>query len=148
MKIQSLLLAAALLLGASALRAQEHVSHGRFADVALYRPAGKPSSVVLFLSGDGGWNRGVDEMASALGSITFPLVLEYASDIVTVGDRALLDAMFYVWERLKLVVEPTGALAVAAILEGLAPKGARRIGVVLSGGNVDLSQVSRWRASA
>jgi len=59
-------LVAAALLAASAAHAQEHVAHGRFADVALYRPAGEPRSFVLFLSGDGGWNRGVDDMAQAL----------------------------------------------------------------------------------
>ena len=58
--------ALALALAASAAQAQEHVAHGRFADVALYRPAGEPKSVVLFLSGDGGWNRGVDGMAQSL----------------------------------------------------------------------------------
>jgi type IV secretory pathway VirJ component len=63
---RALLPAAAFLLAATSLRAQEHVSHGRFADVALYRPAGEPSSFVLFLSGDGGWNQGVDGMARAL----------------------------------------------------------------------------------
>jgi type IV secretory pathway VirJ component len=64
-RLRALLLAAALL-AATSLQAQEHLSHGRFGDVALYRPAGEPSSVVLFLSGDGGWNRGVDDMARAL----------------------------------------------------------------------------------
>jgi type IV secretory pathway VirJ component len=58
--------AAALALAASSVQAQEHVSHGRFADVALYRPAGVAKAVVLFLSGDGGWNRGVDGMAQSL----------------------------------------------------------------------------------
>jgi type IV secretory pathway VirJ component len=62
-RIAALLVLALL---ASAAQAQEHVSHGRFADVALYRPEGAPKSVVLFLSGDGGWNQGVDNMARAL----------------------------------------------------------------------------------
>ena len=61
-------LAAAFALAASSAQAQEHVSHGRFADVALYRPAGEPKSFVLFLSGDGGWNRGVDGMAESLAA--------------------------------------------------------------------------------
>ena len=52
--------------------------------------------------------------------------------------------MFYLWERLKLVVEPTGALGAAAALEGTMPIRGARVGVVLSGGNVDLSQVSVW----
>jgi threonine dehydratase len=52
--------------------------------------------------------------------------------------------MFFLWERLKVVVEPTGALAAAAILEGgLAPRGSR-VGVILSGGNIDVSQISGW----
>ena len=52
--------------------------------------------------------------------------------------------MFYLWERLKLVVEPTGALGAAAAFEGSVPVAGRRVGVILTGGNVDLSQVSRW----
>jgi threonine dehydratase len=52
--------------------------------------------------------------------------------------------MFYLWERLKLVVEPTGALAAAAALEGTTPIRGRRVGVILSGGNVDLTQVGEW----
>src|SRR5262252_9070212 len=77
----------------------------------------------------------------SLGSLTFPLVLEYVSDMVTVDDPALLKTMFYLWERLKLVVEPTGALAAAAALEGTTPVRGSRVGIILSGGNVDLRQV-------
>ena len=82
----------------------------------------------------------------SLGSLTFPLMLRYVSDMVTVDDPALLRAMFYVWERLKLVVEPTGALAAAAALEGRVDVAGKRVGIILSGGNVDLSQVSTWMA--
>jgi threo-3-hydroxy-L-aspartate ammonia-lyase len=83
----------------------------------------------------------------SLGSLTFPLVLQHVSDMTTVADDALLRTMFYLWERLKLVVEPTGALAAAAVLEGgIAPRGAR-VGVILSGGNVDLSQMAGWIAA-
>ena len=68
MKIRSLTLSvvAALQLAAASADAQEHVAHGRFADVALYRPAAEVKSFVLFLSGDGGWNQGVEDMARAL----------------------------------------------------------------------------------
>jgi len=52
--------------------------------------------------------------------------------------------MFYLWERLKLVVEPTGALGAAAAIEGTTPSRGARVGVVLSGGNVDLAQVGGW----
>ncbi len=82
----------------------------------------------------------------SLGSLTFPLVMANVADMLAVDDPTLLRAMFFLWERLKLVVEPTGALAAAAVLEGLVDVRGLRVGVVLSGGNVDLSQVSQWRA--
>jgi threonine dehydratase len=80
----------------------------------------------------------------SLGSLTFPIVLEQVSDMATVDDPTLLRTMFYLWERMKLVVEPTGALAAAAALEGTTPIRGLRVGVILSGGNVDLSQVGGW----
>jgi threonine dehydratase len=80
----------------------------------------------------------------SLGSLTFPLVLEHVSDMTTVDDPTLLKTMFYLWERLKLVVEPTGALGAAAALSGSTPVAGLRVGVVLSGGNVDLTQVGEW----
>ena len=82
----------------------------------------------------------------SLGSLTFPLVLQYASGMETVDDPTLLRTMFYLWERLKLVVEPTGALGAAAAIEGTAAFRGARVGVVLSGGNVDLAQVGGWIA--
>ena len=81
---------------------------------------------------------------ASLGSLTFPLMLQHVSDMTTVDDRALLAAMFYLWERLKLIVEPTGALGAAAAFEGRIPMAGRRVGIILTGGNVDLSQVSGW----
>ena len=78
----------------------------------------------------------------SLGEVTFPLVMRYVDDMLTVTDDELKRAMFYLWERMKIVVEPTGALAYAALhIKKLQPSG--RVGVVLSGGNVDL----RWAAS-
>ena len=80
---------------------------------------------------------------TSLGSITFPMVLRYVSDILTVTDEELLRSMFFLWERMKLVVEPTGALAACAVLEKKAKLEKLRVGVILSGGNVDL----RWAAA-
>jgi threonine dehydratase len=80
----------------------------------------------------------------SLGSLTFPLVMEHVSNMTTVDDPTLLKTMFYLWERMKLVVEPTGALAAAAALEGTTPIRGLRVGIILSGGNVDLSQVGEW----
>jgi threonine dehydratase len=80
----------------------------------------------------------------SLGKLTFPLVLEYVGDMAAVDDPTLLRTMFYLWERLKLLVEPTGALGAAAALAGTQPIRGKRVGVILSGGNVDLTQVSQW----
>ena len=80
---------------------------------------------------------------ASLGLLTFPLVLHYVHDMVTVSEAAILRAMFFLWERLKLVVEPTGALATAALLEGIVNVPGARIGVIISGGNVDLKQAGK-----
>src|SRR6267143_6198934 len=83
---------------------------------------------------------------TSLGKLTFPLVLEYVDDMLTVTDEELLRAMFFLWERMKIIVEPTGALAACALLEKKLDARAlagRRVGVILSGGNVDL----RWAAA-
>ena len=74
----------------------------------------------------------------SLGTVTFPLVLHYVDDMVTVSEDALRRAMFFLWERMKLVVEPTGALAVAALLDGVVSVPGARVGALISGGNVDL----------
>jgi len=79
----------------------------------------------------------------SLGKLTFPIILRTVDDMLTVTDAELTRAMFFLWERMKIVVEPTGALAFTALFEKkIAGKGLR-VGVVLSGGNVDL----RWAAA-
>jgi threonine dehydratase len=77
----------------------------------------------------------------SLGAITFPLVLRHVSDIISVSDAQLVEAMRFLWERMKLVVEPTGALATAAVLGGEIDVRDRRVGIILSGGNVDLKAI-------
>jgi len=74
----------------------------------------------------------------SLGKLTFALIREHVSDFVTVTDAELLKWMFYLWERMKIVVEPTGTLAAAALLEKKLDVRGKRVGVVLSGGNVDV----------
>jgi len=76
---------------------------------------------------------------TSLGEVTFPLVLQNVDAMLTVTDDELLRAMFFLWERMKIVVEPTGALAACALLQKKASFSGLRVGVVLSGGNVDLS---------
>ncbi len=80
-----------------------------------------------------------------LGRLTFPLVLRYVHDMVTVSDREILSAMLYVWERMKILIEPTGAVSAAGLFEGKAsPPAGSRVGVIISGGNVDVRDVCRW----
>jgi threonine dehydratase len=75
----------------------------------------------------------------SLGKLTFPLVRENVDDMVTVSDDDLVRAMRFVWERMKLVVEPTGVLALAAAMAGRVEVKGKRVGVLISGGNVDLA---------
>ncbi|MBU7583369.1 MAG: threo-3-hydroxy-L-aspartate ammonia-lyase [Nostoc sp. TH1S01] len=79
----------------------------------------------------------------SLGKLTFPLVLNYVDDMVTVSEAAIINSMFFLWERLKVVVEPTGALAAAALLSGVVSVKEAKIGVIISGGNVDLAKVAK-----
>jgi len=77
----------------------------------------------------------------SLGTLTFPLVLALVHDMTTVSDAELLSGMLYLWERMKIVVEPTGALGAAGLFERAYPVAGKRVGVIVSGGNVDLKQV-------
>jgi threonine dehydratase len=80
------------------------------------------------------------------GQLTFPVIQALVAEIVTVPDAALVRAMRFFAERMKLVVEPTGALAAAAVFERLALAG-RRVGVIVSGGNVDLGRYAQLLGS-
>jgi threonine dehydratase len=82
----------------------------------------------------------------SLGEVTFPIVRGCVDDMVTVTDAELIATMRLVLERLKLVVEPTGVLAAAALLGGKVGPVAGRIGVILSGGNVDPARLGEWLA--
>jgi threonine dehydratase len=83
----------------------------------------------------------------SLGALTFPLVRANVDDMTTVPDEALVRAMRFVWERMKLVVEPTGVLGLAAALAGRVDVRGLRVGVILSGGNVDLAHALELIAS-
>jgi threonine dehydratase len=83
---------------------------------------------------------------SSLGKVTFPLVLQNVDDMIAVSDEDLISTMRFVWTRLKLIVEPTGVLGLAALFARRYAVEGKRIGVILSGGNVDLSAATRWLA--
>lgn len=79
----------------------------------------------------------------SLGKLTFEMILALVHDMVTVTDQELAATMFYLWERMKIVVEPTGALAATAALSGRIDLRGKKVGVVISGGNVDMAAIPR-----
>lgn len=77
----------------------------------------------------------------SLGRLTFPLVLEYVHSMATVSEKDIMQAVKFLFFRMKLVVEPSGALGLAALLSrAVVPKG--RVGIILSGGNIDAATMS------
>lgn len=82
-----------------------------------------------------------DGLLASLGDRTFPIIQERVEQIVTVSETAIIEAMRFVWERVKIIIEPSSAVAVAALWEHkIAPTGLR-VGIILSGGNVDLDKL-------
>jgi threonine dehydratase len=79
-----------------------------------------------------------------LGNYTFPIIQRHVEQIVTVSDAQLVDTMRFFAQRMKIVVEPTGCLAAAAVLNGIVPVQGKRVGVVVSGGNVDLARLAEF----
>jgi threonine dehydratase len=78
----------------------------------------------------------------APSELTFRLVMRHVHDVITVSDAQLVEAMRFLWERMKLVVEPTGALATAGVLDGPIDVRGKRVGIILSGGNADLKAIA------
>jgi len=88
-----------------------------------------------------------DGLRTSLGTLTFEILRSGLERIVTVSEASIVEAMRLVWERMKIVVEPSAAVPVAALLEGVVPAATGRIGVILSGGNVDLDALP-WAAKS
>jgi threonine dehydratase len=79
----------------------------------------------------------------ALGALTFAIIRRDAHDVATVSDAQLVDTMRFFAERMKIIVEPTGCLAAAAVMHGERALAGKRVGVVVSGGNVDLQRFAQ-----
>jgi threonine dehydratase len=77
------------------------------------------------------------------GTLTFPIIQQNAEDVLTVSDREIIEALRFILFRMKLLVEPSGVAAAAAVLAGKLPRELRRVGVVLSGGNIDPEALAR-----
>ncbi|MFW5706066.1 MAG: pyridoxal-phosphate dependent enzyme [Bacteroidota bacterium] len=82
-----------------------------------------------------------DGLRTSLGSYTFPIIREYVHDIVTVSETAIVKAMKLTWERMKIIIEPSSAVPLAAIMEKKINTKGKNIGIIISGGNVDLDNL-------
>ncbi len=82
------------------------------------------------------------------GQLTFPVIQALVNDVLTVTDAQLVSTMRFFMERMKLVVEPTGCLGAAAVLEGVLPVRGQRVGVILSGGNIDSARYAQLLQAA
>ena len=86
-----------------------------------------------------------DGLLTSLGSLTFPIIQQYVKEILLADEADIIDAMHLIWERMKIIVEPSAAVPLAAILkknrENKGYWNGKSIGIILSGGNIDLSQL-------
>ena len=88
-----------------------------------------------------------DGLRTSLGELTFPIIRRLVADIITVSEADIIAAMRLLWERMKIVVEPSAAVPLAAVLARRELFSGRKVGVILSGGNVDLERLP-WRKRA
>lgn len=88
-----------------------------------------------------------DGLRTSLGELTFAIIRSHVAEIVTVSEEAIVAAMRYVWERMKIIIEPSSAVPIAALLDGRLDVSGQRVGVVLTGGNVDLARLP-WLPSS
>jgi threonine dehydratase len=82
-----------------------------------------------------------DGLLTSLGSITFPIIRNYVSGIITATDEEIINAMKLIWERMKIIIEPSSAVTLAIVLKNKQIFAGKQIGIILSGGNVDLDHL-------
>ncbi|MFZ1731249.1 MAG: pyridoxal-phosphate dependent enzyme [Bacteroidota bacterium] len=82
-----------------------------------------------------------DGLLTSLGDKTFAIIQKHVHDIISVPDDAIIRAMRLIWERMNIIVEPSAAVPLAAILEGRVQSAGKRVGIILSGGNLDLERL-------
>jgi len=82
-----------------------------------------------------------DGLLTSLGTLTFPIIQQRAEQIVTVSEAGIIESMKFIWERAKIIIEPSSAVAVAVLWEKKIDLSRLKIGVILSGGNVDLEKL-------
>jgi threonine dehydratase len=88
-----------------------------------------------------------DGLRTSLGELTFDIIRRQVDEIITVDDTSTMQAMRQVWERMKIVIEPSAAVPVAVLLQNASRYAGRRVGIIISGGNVDLAAIE-WTATS
>src|SRR5688572_15980360 len=84
-----------------------------------------------------------DGLLTSLGDKTFPIIRDEVKEVITVSDREIVSAMRLIWERMKIIVEPSCAVPLAAVLKSKEKFHGKRVGIILSGGNVDLENAAK-----
>ncbi len=85
-----------------------------------------------------------DGLRTSLGSLTYPIILKHVDQIITANEKSIIEAMKLIWERIKIIVEPSSAVPLAAIIENKIDVKGQKIGIIISGGNIDLDKF-QWR---
>ncbi|HCW06198.1 MAG TPA: serine dehydratase, partial [Cytophagales bacterium] len=88
-----------------------------------------------------------DGLLTTVGEKTFPIIKELVKDVITVSEEEIISAMRLIWERMKIIVEPSAAVSFASVLKSKEKFKGKRVGIILSGGNVDLEKVGKLFAS-
>ena len=86
-----------------------------------------------------------DGLKTSLGTINFPIIQKHVEDIFTVSESEIIESLIWVYERMKLVIEPSAAVTVAALQKNAERFKGQKVGVILSGGNVDLKHFGEWK---
>ena len=82
-----------------------------------------------------------DGLRTSLGKLPFSIITEYVDDIVTVPEESIVEAMRYIWERLNMIIEASCAVPVAAVFDGKVDVKGKKVGIIITGGNVDLDNL-------
>ena len=82
-----------------------------------------------------------DGLRAQIGTITFPIIQKHVKEIITLSEEEILNSMKMIWERLKIIVEPSCSISLAAIIKNKDKFSGKNVGLIMSGGNVDLNQI-------
>ena len=82
-----------------------------------------------------------DGLKTSLGPNTFQIIRENVDNLITISEEQIVDAMEFLWSRMKLVIEPSGAVSLAGVLSKQIDLKSKKVGVIISGGNIDLTSL-------